>query len=330
MIASDVVRLAAMVLLAAVAAAGLPVLLAPVLAALSTAAASVYPPAVAATVPRLVDDRALPAATAARSMIQSASIVAGPAGGALLLLLGSPALAFLVNGVTFALSALVLLSLPGGAAFAPGGPGDHAAGIRAGFDALWTNRLASRLVGADILCSLLYGAQTVLLLLLARRFGVGDAGYGYLLAGYGLGGLAGAGLAARLGGGRRPVYAVGAVLLAIATCSALFAVTPWFVGALALAVLVGAGAIVVEVLTDTLLARSLDEAVLARAYGLAYPASIGGIVLGSLIAAPLVGLFGLGGALIAVGALAGAYVLVLVRPRGASRPIAPVAVSSGA
>jgi MFS family permease len=332
MIASDVVRLATMLVLAVVAAAGLPILLAPVLAAISTAASSVYPSAVAATVPRMAADEDLPAATAARSMIQSAAVIAGPAGGALLLVLGSPALAFLLNGTSFALSAVVVAALPGGALFAPGGDSGSGSGIRAGARALWTNRLASRLVGADILCSLLYGAQTVLLLLLGHRLGHGDAGYGLLLAAYGVGGLGGAALATRMTSVRRPLAAVAATLLVVSTSSALFAAVPWFAGAMVLAVVVGAGAVAVEVLTDTLLARSLDEAVLARAYGLAYPASIGGIVLGSLIAAPLVAWLGLGGALIAVGALAGAYVLVLARPAGArSRTTAvPAAVASGA
>src|ERR1700730_8648590 len=124
MIASDVVRVATMVLLAVVALAGLPVLFAPLLAAISTAASAVYPPCVAATVPRLVADAALPAGTAARSTIQSASVIAGPAGGALLLLLGSPVLAFLINAATFAASAIILLGLPAGALFKP--PATHA------------------------------------------------------------------------------------------------------------------------------------------------------------------------------------------------------------
>jgi MFS family permease len=269
-------------------------------------------------------------------MIQSAAVIAGPAGGALLLVLGSPALAFLINAASFAASAAFLLALPRGPLFHPGRPAAGESGlltgIRAGARALWSNRLASRLVGADILCSMLYGAQTVLLLLLGHRLGHGDAGYGLLLAGYGVGGLAGAAVAARLGSVRRPVAAVAATLLVVATCSALFAVTPWFAGAVVLAILVGGGAVVVEVLADTLLARSVDEAVLARAYGLAFPAGIGGIVLGSLIAAPLVALAGLNGALIAVGALAAAYVLVLARRVGEGTPatVAPVVASSGA
>jgi MFS family permease len=324
MIAADVLRMGAMVLLALVAAAGLPVLFAPVLAAVSTAASTVYPPAVAATLPRLVADGDLPAATAARSAIQSVSIIAGPAGGALLLLLGSPAIAFLLNAATFAASAVILLGLPAGALFAVAQRDAAASGVlrelRAGASALRDNAVASRLVGADIMCSLVYGAQTVLLLLLGRELGYGDAGYGYLLAGCGVGGLVGAALAARLGGARRPRH-VAVVLLAVAVPSSLLAVTPWLAGAVFLAVVIGAGSVMVEVVVDTALARSLDEAVLARAYGLAFPASIGGIVVGSLIAAPLVALVGLSGALAAVGGLVAVYCLVLCLPVLARRDV---------
>jgi MFS family permease len=333
MIVADVLRVGTMVLLAVVAMAGLPVVCAPVLAAISTAASTVYPPSVAATLPRLVADGDLPAATAARSVIQSVSVIAGPAAGALLLLLGSPATAFLINAATFAASALILLGLPAGALFAVADRDENASGVlhelRAGAAALRGNGLASRLIGADIMCSLVYGAQTVLLLLLGRRLGYGDAGYGYLLAGCGIGGLIGAGLAPRLGAARRPRYAVAAVLLAVAVPSALLAVTPWLAAAVLLAVAVGAGAVVVEVVADTALARSLDEAVLARAYGLAFPASIGGIVVGSLIAAPLVALVGLTGALAVVGGLVAVYCVFLCLPVAFQPAVAsPVQVSS--
>jgi hypothetical protein len=46
----------------------------------------------------------------------------------------------------------------------------------------------------------------------------------------------------------------------------------------------------------------LDDEVLARAYGLVFPISIAGIVAGSLIAGPLVSLFGVTGAMAAAGA----------------------------
>jgi MFS family permease len=130
MLASDAVRFVLMLALALVAAAGLPVVLAPIIAALATAASSAYIPSVAATTPRLVDDADLPAANAARSAIQQVCIVAGPGFGALLLLLlGPPSLAFAINGATFALSALAVASIPAGAVFAPGGDGEAAPNV---------------------------------------------------------------------------------------------------------------------------------------------------------------------------------------------------------
>jgi MFS family permease len=96
--------------------------------------------------------------------------------------------------------------------------------------------------------------------------------------------------------------------------------------ALVLAVLGGGGMIVGEVLSETALPRMLDDAVLGRAYGLAVPVSLGGIVLGSLAAGPLVSLFGLHGAF----AVAGAFValsaaLLLRRPLTVAPVTAPVA-----
>src|SRR4051812_16213643 len=101
MIATDVVRALLMGLLTLVAVAGLPVVLAPVLAALATLAAVPYAPCVAVSTPQLVDPDVLPAANAARAAIGPTCIVVGPALGAVLLLLGPPSLAFALNGLTF-------------------------------------------------------------------------------------------------------------------------------------------------------------------------------------------------------------------------------------
>jgi hypothetical protein len=84
---------------------------------------------------------------------------------------------------------------------------------------------------------------------------------------------------------------------------AALGIVPTIAGALALALLGGGGMIVGEVLSETALPRMLPDDVLARAYGLVFPASIGGIVVGSLIAGPLVSLLGLAGTLAAAGIL---------------------------
>jgi MFS family permease len=323
MIVSDLVRMALMAALALVAAAGLPVLLAPLLAALATAAGSPYPPAVAATTPRLVDGERLGAANALRSAIGAASIVVGPALGAALLLVGSPAAAILANAGTFAISALLVASIHASDAFAPARSGVTAGvldDLREGAAALRRSRPVVLLIGADVAASAVYGAQTVLLVLLAHRFG-GD-GYGLMMAAIGAGGLLGAAIGGRVASSAGSALVV--ALLAVAAAMALLAASPSLPVAMLLAAAGGTGAIVVEVLSETGMQRHLDDAVLARAYGLALPATLGGIVAGSLIAAPLQAAVGLDAALVACGLAVALYAAVVAVASSPPEPVPTV------
>jgi MFS family permease len=317
MIVADAARVVLMALLALVAAAHAPILLAPVLAALATVAATPYLPCVAATTPRLVDDADLPGANAARSAVTGMGIIAGPALGGVLLLLGPPTLAFLVNAATFGLSALAVLTIPAGLGFRPatsaGSRQGLLRGMATGAAVLRAHPAALRLVGADIMCSLMYGMQTVLLLLVSRSIGLGTHGYGYLFAGIGAGGLVGTALAGRAGRGRQPRYVLAAALAAVGLPMPLLVVVHWPVAAIALVAATGMGAVLVEILTETGLQRMLDEDVFGRAYGLALPASIGGIAVGSLLAPVLAGALGGPGALVASGLAVMAYAVVLLR-----------------
>ena len=196
--------------------------------------------------------------------------------------------------------------------------------LRDGARALLDQPVALRLIGADVVCSAIYGAETVLLLLLSRELGLGDHGYGYLLASFGLGGVLGAAVAGRVAASERTGVVVVAAMAVLAAATALLADPLGVGGALALGVVSGAGFILVEVMVETGLQRTLAPDVFARAYGFAFPAAIAGIVAGSLIAAPLVALFGVRGAFLALGALTAVYTLTLVR-----RP-APVAAPAPA
>ena len=183
MVASDLVRAAAMLTLALVALAGWPVWLAPLIAGLATAAGAPYPPCVAATTPRLVGDQHLAGANTARALVTPAGVVLGPVLGALLLAVSTPSAAIAVNAVTFLLSAVAVLSVRAPGAFAPSavvaGERDSVLSeLVAGGRALLRHRVARRAVGADTGCSLVYGAQTVLLLPVAHRLGLGDSGPG--------------------------------------------------------------------------------------------------------------------------------------------------------
>jgi predicted MFS family arabinose efflux permease len=134
------------------------------------------------------------------------------------------------------------------------------------------------------MCSLIYGAQTVLLLLVSRSLGMGAHGYGYLFAGIGAGALAGTALAGRMQRWGHPRFVLAGALAAVGLPMPLLAIAHWPAVAIALVAATGAGAVLVEILTETGLQRMLDEDVFGRAYGLALPASLAGIVAGSLVA----------------------------------------------
>jgi len=92
-------------LLAIVAATGGPVVLALGLAALTAATNVVYSPAVAATIPSVVGEDGLVAANTLNGTIDNLVVIVGPAVGAVLLLIGSPAIAFAANAASFVVSA---------------------------------------------------------------------------------------------------------------------------------------------------------------------------------------------------------------------------------
>ncbi len=308
MFVADGIRAGIMGMLVIVAIAGLPVVLIPMMAAAATLAGVVYPPSVAAVTPRLVDAGHLAAANGARGTIAPACVAAGPVLGAALLLIGPPSVAFAINAGTFIISGLLVASIPAGPEFAPAPHPDHdgdmATGVRAiltelreGVNALRAAPEAGWMVSADVAGSLVYGAQTVLLLLVAARLGLGASGYGYLLAAQGAGGIAGATLAGRLGpaAARRSTLAVALTMVALPL--PVLAMTTSVVVAILVGLAGGAGALIVEVVTDTRLQQTLEESRLGCAYGFAFAASVGGIAAGGLIAPVLVTIAGVAGAL---------------------------------
>jgi MFS family permease len=331
MVASDVVRLALMVLLAIVAATHLPIVIVPLIAAVATVAGSPYLPCAAAVTPVLVPDADLPGANAARLAVTSLGLIIGPAIGGVLLLLGSPWLAFAVNAVTFGLSALAVLAVPANPAFRPARsqrPNGLLKDVADGAAVLRTHPQVLRLVGADIMCSLVYGMQTILLIGVAKQAGLGMNGYGYLFAGIGAGALAGTTLAGRALRCPHPRAVLLAALAAVGLPMMVLAVVHWGPAAIVLTAIVGTGAVLVEVVAETSLQRALPPEVFGRAYGLAIPASIAGIVVGSLIAPLLTSALGGAGALVACGAAAVTYGLLIGAPRRQPRVLVAQAQAS--
>jgi predicted MFS family arabinose efflux permease len=318
-IASDVSRAVAMIALAIVAATSMPVALAAALAALSTAAGVVQPPCVAACTPRLVVSDELQRANAIRAAIGQASVVAGPALGAVLLGLSSPAVVIALNAVSFLASAAAVTAIGRSPVFVPSredrGPLHIGRELRDGAQALREAPAAVRLVIADTLGSATYGLLTVTLVLVSMRVGTGSGGYGLLLGMFGIGGVIGAAIAGKLDAPalwrRMLLVALGIVAVAVAALGLVHSL----VAAIILSLAGGGGMIVAEVLSETALGQMLDDAVLARAYGLALPASLSGIVIGSLVAGPLVASVGVTATFLVAGlGLAVASALVLRHP----------------
>ena len=124
------------------------------------------------------------------------------------------------------------------------------------------------LAGFSVLATFVYGTDTVLFVVLSEeRFGTGAEGYGYLLAGLGVGGVAAAGLVTRLERLPRlgPVIAIGLALYCLP--SLLFLVLDSPVVAFVAQCLRGAATLVVDVLAITALQRSVPSDRLARVFG---------------------------------------------------------------
>jgi predicted MFS family arabinose efflux permease len=162
--------------------------------------------------------------------------------------------------------------------------------------------------------------MTVTRVLVSRRVGAGDGGYGVLLAAFGAGGVAGAIVAGSADAPSQWRRVLTIALVLVGAAVAALGVAPTLGAAVALALLGGGGMVVGEVLSETALPRMLSDDVLGRAYGLALPASLGGIVAGSLIAGPLVSLFGLQGALMMAGLLVLLSAALLLRRPLAATP----------
>ena len=127
----------------------------------------------------------------------------GPVLGALLLAVTSPWIAFAANGMTFAVSALLIGSI---AAIADRLESARRVTAGSGSDASRGvgPRRSSRLFCVVAMVELTYGAQTVQLVVYARRsLGLGAGGYGDLLAAIGVGGLISAVISGRLATHRR-------------------------------------------------------------------------------------------------------------------------------
>jgi MFS family permease len=217
---ADVVRAAAFAGLVLVDGFGLTIAFA-LMAGVGTA---LFQPASLAALPGLVERPHLPAATSLYGALTDVGFVAGPAIAAAVMLAGGPELVLGANAVTFALSAVILLTIRFGEVVSEIGPAGEPRSlirdIRDGFTA------AARIPGlrllllastAALFCGGLFNVAE--LLLATEELDTSESGFSVLVAIYGLGFIGGSVAGARGGSVAvlRRRYLGGLLLAAVGT-----------------------------------------------------------------------------------------------------------------
>jgi MFS family permease len=149
-------------------------------------------------------------------------------------------------------------------------------------------------VAFSALVSFVYGTDTVLFVgASAHKLGTGTQGFGYLLAGLGVGGILTALVVDRLAGGRRLAPIILAGTLGYCLPTALLTVIHSPVLAFAIQVVRGGATLVVDVLAVTALQRAVPGEQLARVFGVFFAFILGAISLGTLLTPIVVSAAGL-------------------------------------
>ena len=266
-------------------------------ATLASVVATAYAPAAAAMTPVVVSEDDLASANSLRNTVDNVTVVAGPGLGAVFLAFGSPALATWIDAGTFLVSALVVSRIrtrSGTSDVTEGGSAGVLRQMTTGMRAIFEDRNVAVLVGCSVAVTFGFGIDTVLLVVASDEIlGTGADGYGYLLAGLGVGGILAAGIVPRLESRARlaPVILLGMVGYFLPTL--VFVLSDEPVVAFAAMVRRGASTLVVDVLAITALQRSLPHEILARVFGAFDSLCLGVVVLGSLLTPLLISITGL-------------------------------------
>jgi MFS family permease len=313
MMTSDLVCALWQGLLAVVAATNGAPALALVLAALTAVSGVVYQPATAATIPSLVDEDDLVAANALNSTIEELVVIAGPGIGAVLLAIGSASFVFGLNAVSFLASVLILSRIRTRSRpvdVTEGGTAGPLHQMMVGVKTILGLSAARTLVAYSALVSFVYGTDTVLFVGVSEhRLGTGPQGFGYLLAGLGLGGVLAAGGVNRLAGSRRLAAIILAGALGYCLPTALLAIIHEPSLAFIVQVFRGMSTLVVDVLAVTALQRAVASDQLARVFGVFFAFILGAITLGTVLTPIVVNALGLNGALFLMAAAPAALAL---------------------
>jgi MFS family permease len=281
-------------------------------------ATSLFRPAVYAGLPNLVSDRDLPEANGILQTADNLTWTIGSVVGGALVAATSPDVAYIVNGVSFAVSAVLILRIrqrfeEADRAPSRGGWKDITEGLAL---AVRSRALLTVLVAWSIVMLANAGVNVSEYFLATEVFKGGDFGYGLLVGATGLGLVAGS----LFGGswvsqrGLAVPYAVSIALMALGFGAAAVAPNVWVAALVVIAAGAGNG---VAVVTNALLVqRGAPDRLRGRAFTVVMSVGYGVLGLGMVVAGPLTNaigaraVWGISAGLTALGALVG---LVLVR-----------------
>ncbi|MDP9233067.1 MAG: MFS transporter [Actinomycetota bacterium] len=306
MLICDLARAALMILLAVLVTAIDSLWPLIVIAFLTSAASTPYQPAMYAITPAIVGEQDLAAANAVSNSVEHIAILLGPAIGGILLLLGTPAVAFALNGVSFLISGACVWAIATRSSGSKAGEDEEEAGLKKrlaqGFRAILDSKEVSMLVLLLGVGTFVYGEQVVMLVLISKRLiGTGSEGVGFLNAAVGFGGVVIAGFSNRMARATHPALLFAAGVLATGVPLALVAFATLPVVAYALMAVTGAGSILLEVTGLTMLQRSLSNEVMGRVFGVLTSLFVGSLLLGSLVTPILIDAISLKGTLVLAG-----------------------------
>ncbi|MDQ1699186.1 MAG: hypothetical protein QOG34_1049 [Frankiaceae bacterium] len=318
MITADLIRVGTMIGMTVIAATHTAAWVALLVAGINTLVGTTYNPATAAMVPQLLGEEDLAAGNALMETINNVAIIAGPAVGAIVLALGSPATVMGIDSVTFVISAALLSRVK--ARSVPtdvtrdGGPFKQMA---VGLRAIVGSSTAMLLTSFTVVTTALYGVDTVLFLFVSKdRLGTGP-NYGYLLVALGVGGVIAAVFVNRLAALPRLSLVLSAGMVGYAAPTALLVVVHSPSVAFGIEIVRGIATLIVDVLAMTALQRSLAPDMISRVFGVFWALIIGGLALGAFVTPFLLNFAGLNATLLLSAFVVPAFVVV-VYPKLAS------------
>ena len=325
LIVSDLVRclmLGAMALLVALDAASLSVY---ILAVLVAVAEPVFRSAQAALTPSLVrTPEELTAANVVASAVESVGLFAGPALGALLLVVAGSGTVFAATGLLLLVSVGLVLRIGVAGEPVPEPTVARTDTLLAGWRAIASQRELRVVIGLFSAQTLVAGLVQVLVVVLAiELLSLGTAGVGWLNGMIGLGATLGV-LAVAGVAGRRSIsryFALGLLLWGFPLL--LIAAWPEPAAAFLLLALLGVGNTLVDVTGITLMQRTASDDVLGRVFGAFEAIALLAMGIGALLAPVLVSTLGGRWAVLVTGLIMPVTVLPLWRRLDAIDASAP-------